>query len=551
MAKKKDEKFNVILKSDVDDLNGNEATIITTAQDKIKKVADKKYIESFNSYDPMNNRYASLLDLANDKGLSSISFKEMNRLAINPQSHIEDIEEINSVVRQYINRDDIIGKTYETIESNVNTSYRISYKDFSDHRNKKNILNNAKDIIENFNNSINVKSLIRSIVPTTYAEGNYFMYLRHENNNYIVDYYPIGIVFISDYEANGEPYLIVDMQKLINSITSNRMTNRLGKSLFFNSLDEEIKKTYPAEIYNAYKNREKYAVLDIRYSGVIRTNNMNRKYGLTPIFRALKSAIMLETFDYTDLINSKAKAKKIIHQTMRKEIMGNEYSQKGLEDTAYAHDNLMHAWKQPTVIVTTPPSVESIEYVEPNTENVNSDTIQQYRNRELLSLGITFLASDKGQTVTTANVSIKELVKTIDKITEQIAMVLNKWYKVVLADNGISEAYAPTVSIGSSEELSLEMKQELTEFLFCKLGCSYDTAYSLMNINVNDEKQKRVNENEQEFENIFKPRPNSYTYTDKAEEPNEDNEGGRPESNPDENKKVYDKTRNKAKDGKT
>ena len=306
MAKKKDEKFNVILKSDVDDLNGNEATIITTAQDKIKKVADKKYIESFNSYDPMNNRYASLLDLANDKGLSSISFKEMNRLAINPQSHIEDIEEINSVVRQYINRDDIIGKTYETIESNVNTSYRISYKDFSDHRNKKNILNNAKDIIENFNNSINVKSLIRSIVPTTYAEGNYFMYLRHENNNYIVDYYPIGIVFISDYEANGEPYLIVDMQKLINSITSNRMTNRLGKSLFFNSLDEEIKKTYPAEIYNAYKNREKYAVLDIRYSGVIRTNNMNRKYGLTPIFRALKSAIMLETFDYTDLINSKA-----------------------------------------------------------------------------------------------------------------------------------------------------------------------------------------------------------------------------------------------------
>jgi len=551
LAKKKDEKFNVILKSDVDDLNGNEATIITTAQDKIKKVADKKYIESFNSYDPMNNRYASLLDLANDKGLSSISFKEMNRLAINPQSHIEDIEEINSVVRQYINRDDIIGKTYETIESNVNTSYRISYKDFSDHRNKKNILNNAKDIIENFNNSINVKSLIRSIVPTTYAEGNYFMYLRHENNNYIVDYYPIGIVFISDYEANGEPYLIVDMQKLINSITSNRMTNRLGKSLFFNSLDEEIKKTYPAEIYNAYKNREKYAVLDIRYSGVIRTNNMNRKYGLTPIFRALKSAIMLETFDYTDLINSKAKAKKIIHQTMRKEIMGNEYSQKGLEDTAYAHDNLMHAWKQPTVIVTTPPSVESIEYVEPNTENVNSDTIQQYRNRELLSLGITFLASDKGQTVTTANVSIKELVKTIDKITEQIAMVLNKWYKVVLADNGISEAYAPTVSIGSSEELSLEMKQELTEFLFCKLGCSYDTAYSLMNINVNDEKQKRVNENEQEFENIFKPRPNSYTYTDKAEEPNEDNEGGRPESNPDENKKVYDKTRNKAKDGKT
>ena len=30
--------------------------------------------------------------------------------------------------------------------------------------------------------------------------------------------------------------------------------------------------------------KEQYAKLDIRYSGIVRTGNMNRKYGLTPIF---------------------------------------------------------------------------------------------------------------------------------------------------------------------------------------------------------------------------------------------------------------------------
>ena len=55
---------------------------------------------------------------------------------------------------------------------------------------------------------------------------------------------------------------------------------------------------------------------------------------------------MLDTFDKADAVNTKAKAKKIIAQTMRKEVLGQTYEKKGLEDMAYA-SCLMAAWKNP------------------------------------------------------------------------------------------------------------------------------------------------------------------------------------------------------------
>lgn len=536
----KSENFDVILKSDVSDDNGNEVTIITSDQ-----LSEKWLTQAMNNYDPTNRIYSAYLNDRLDYP-TSISIDLLNKLALNPQSNLNDILAINSIVRQYINKDDIIGKTYETIESNVNTNYKLSYNDFSAQRNKNKMLDKSKTIIDDFNNKINIKYLIRNIVPTVYSEGNYCMYLRKQNGNYIVDYYPLSVVEVSDYESNGEPYLLINMQKLLSKLLKTQVTTNKGNPLFFKDLDTEIQSNYPPEVYQAYKNKDNYVKLDIRYSAIIRIGNMNRKYGLTPIFRALKSALMLETFDHTDLVNSKAKAKKIIHQTLREKLMGDSGDKKGFEEMAYAHDNLMKAWKMPTVVVTTPPFVESIEYVEPKVENTNFDTVSQYRSREMIALGITFLASDKGQTVTTASMSIKELIKTIDKITEQIADVLNKWYRVILADNNIPIDYAPTIVINSSEELSLEIKKQLAEFMFCKLGCSFSTAYGIMNIDINDEKQKRIQENDEQYGDIFMPRPTAYTLTDKAEEPNAD-KGGRPKEDTPNNKQTYDKERNQNK----
>ena len=54
---------------------------------------------------------------------------------------------------------------------------------------------------------------------------------------------------------------------------------------------------------------------------------------------------MLDTFDKTDNVNAKAKAKKIIAQYLKKEVLGQRGEKKGLEDMAYAHDCLVQAFK--------------------------------------------------------------------------------------------------------------------------------------------------------------------------------------------------------------
>ena len=181
------------------------------------------------------------------------------------------------------------------------------------------------------------------------------------------------------------------------------------------------------EIAEAYIDKEHYAKLDIQRCGVNRFCNMNRKYGLTPVFKALKPNLMLDTFDEADKINTKAKAKKIIHQVLR----------------------------------------------------VTS------------ALGISFLNTDGKQTVSTANISIKQLMKTINKIAEQEEKILEQWYCLILQENDIPLEYCPTPHILDAELLEFEMRKDLSELLFSKYNCSYSTAYELVGMDVRDEIEKR------------------------------------------------------------
>ena len=259
----------------------------------------------------------------------------------------------------------------------------------------------------------------------TFAEGNCIMYLRNSDGNYIVDIYPLGVAEISDYTSNGRPIVLINIQNLKSALQKTMLMTRSRKPLFFKNQNEEVQANYPKEVYDAFKGNETYAKLDVDRTGVVRIGNIGRKYGVSPIMRALKPALMLETFDAADRTNSKARAKKIITQKLRKELMGPSYDRNGYSQMAYAHDNLMKAWKQNTVVVTTPPFVEEIEYVEPKVEMTNIDTVNQYRNREMAALGISFLNTDGTQTVSTASISLDQLMKNINKIAEQLADVIN------------------------------------------------------------------------------------------------------------------------------
>ena len=528
------EDYEVIIRSKTSD-----GTEVVTSADAI---TDKWLVNAVAGYDATNQKYSAYLK----DGTSSsdkLTPEYIDELADGTQSDLKKVQIINSIVRKEINKDGIIGKTVECVTANINTETKVSYDNEITGRNKTKQLQQVKDFIGTFNKTINTKRLIRNSIPTTFVEGNYICYLRHEDNKYKVDYYPLGVCEISDYDVNGDPVVLFNIKELRGRLQKIYRKNKKNKALFFKNMEDEVKANYPQEVYDAFVAKEDYAKLDVKYTGVIRINNLNRKYGLTPIFRAFKDMLMLDTFDNADRVNSKAKAKKIIHQKLRKEVMGTELNKKGFEDMAYAHDNFMAAFKQSTVVVTTPPTVESITYVEPKIELTDINTVNNYRSRVLAALGIGFLMDSGSQSVSTADISVTQLLRTINMISEQLEDILQKWYKQILIDNHLPVEYCPTIKVIDSEALDFEMRKDLASTLYTIFNGSMSTSLELLGIDVNDEKEKRIKENDEGFDSeIFYPRASTYTTSVKDVKSVED-KGGRPADSKNQAKQGYDKNR--------
>lgn len=487
-----------------ENVDGEETVILTS-----EEVANNWMRKALEGFDPSNRQFSVYLNEESSAGNTATNLKELKELSKGAQSDLRKILKVNSIVRQVINEDDIIGKVYEAVISNLNANIRISFDDLPP-KYKKKTKERAELLIKQFHKETNLNQILSASIPTVYIEGNCINYLRSKNGHYVVDTYPLGVAIVSDYSLNGLPYVLIDIRELTNRLQKTTIKGKRNRPLFFGSLTEEIKNNYPDEVYQAYINKEHYAKLDIRRTGVNRFNNMNRKYGLTPVFKALKPSLMLDTFDKADVVNAKAKSKKIIHQILRKEVMGQTYEKKGLEEMAYAHENLAAAWRNPTVLYTSPPCVEKIVYVEPKVETTDTDTINQYRSRVTSALGISFLNTDGNQTVSTANISIKQLMKTINKIAEQEEVILSRWYSIILEENDIPLEYCPTPHILDAELLEFDMRKDLSELLYSKFNCSYETAYGLVGINVKDEIEKRKKEKELGYEDILTVHPTSY-----------------------------------------
>jgi len=525
------EDFEVkILSSPLDD-----TTTLLTSQAQAEQWIQK----AMSTYNPSNHQYSAYLnDIA--YGTETITQQELDLLADGAQSDINKILKINRIIMREINKDDIIGKVYESITSNINTDYKLSYKNITG-RNKANSMEKAKLIIEDFNTQVGLEQLMRDSIPIVYSEGTYIMCLRQKEENWVIDYYPIGVAIISDYVINNQPVILFDVNELTKRLRKMYVKNKNGTPLFFISMEEDIKANYPIEVYNAYLAKEKYAKLNIVASGVMRINNMGRKYGLSPVFKALKSTLMLDNFSRADEVSAKAKSKKIIHQILRKEVLGADGRNNGFEEMVFAHDQLMQAWKNPTVVYTSSPSVEKVLYVEPKTDDIAVEKVGLYRNKVLSALGISFLASDKSQSASTANISLNQLMLTINSISEQLETILNRFYRVVLEANNINLEYSPIITIIDSELLSTEIKLSLVTFLYSQLNASLDTCYGYLGIDIEDEKQKRSKENDEELGKVFLPRltNNTSNFDDL------NNTGGAPASTVETDKNTYDKSYNK------
>lgn len=526
------EDFDVIIASKADD----ETIVVTSASE-----LTKQQMIAMSVYDPKNDNYSVYLN----EGVTpskTLSIDEIDDLLTNPQNDLSKVQRINAYNRKLINKNDIVGKTVESIDTNINTEIKIIYGRAEEGRNKKKQLESCKNLIKDANEGMKTKQLTRNAITTSYIEGNWIAYLRHDDpTNYTVDVYPLGVCEISDYNVNGEPIVLFDINNLRSRLNKTYKKNRKNKALFFNSIDEEVKANYPREVYEAFVAKERYAKLDPKYTGVIRINNLNRKYGVSPITRAYVDLNMLDTFADTDRINSKAKGKKIIHQKMRKEVMGQDYNKDFFPELSYAHSNFMNAWRQSTVVVTSPPTVESIAYVEPKVEMTSKDTYNIYRSKVLSTLGIQFLMDTGTQSVSTASISVTQLMRTINSISEQFEDILKKWYRQIIIDNGFPLEYVPEVHVIDTEQLEMDLRKDLASLCYNTLNASLETCYGLVGLDIRDEAEKRKSEKDKGYDEIFTPRMTAYTNSGNSNNLIDNN--GRPADSDNTAKQQYDKTR--------
>lgn len=526
----------------------DEPILATAYEDKLEEF-ERAVIESATqdftrtrlySADSSDDRLYSARYPSEDMTADSLTPEELDNLADGLQKSLSQTLQINNIIRKYIITNDIIGKTYESIESNVNTQYTLSFPDLTG-RNKSKKLETAKTIIRDFNEQINLKQIIRECIPLTYCEGTYITRLRYDPaKGYVANHYPLGIAYISDYDYGSKPVVCIDMKKLESALKKTYSKDKKNKAIFFENIEADIKNCYPDEVYQAYKNGDTICRLNPEYTGVVRIGNLGRNYGVSPIVRSLKSALMLENYENTDYINAKARGKKILVQIMRKESMidsQGKYTKKGFETQAKAHSDLVAAWQARTVMVYTPiPQVESVDWVVDKTPDTNSDKINIYRSKIMSTLGIGFTDNNNAN-FSVANISLDQLMRTINSISEQLERVIRDWYRVVLAANNIDAEYLPEIHIIDAEALDMDIKKDLVEVLFSKLNCSYETCFEILGLNVEDERQKRLRENENKFDSdIFTPHSSQYTAS-------ADSSAGRPADSENTDKQSEDKAR--------
>lgn len=519
------------------------------------------------SYDADRLEHLYGMIIKEDSASYSTTPEELSNLAKNTQFDKDKIIKINSIIQYNVNKEDIIGKVVEIIENNINTNFTVNYPNIPiDGKKKKNSFDKFKLAIDEFNNQIDLKGLIQKSILSTYVKGNFIPYLRGESleKGYTISDYPLNIIDISNLLIDGENVVTFNIKelksKINNSLKSFKKLKASQPIEIQTEVEQSILKDYPKEVGVGYEEKDDFCILDPKRVGVMRINQFDGYYGLSPIFKSLKPQLMLETFDNVDRSNAIAKSKKIYFQKTRAELLNDPDNTDYISNIQYSQASLLKAMALPTVVYTGMPFVESLEILEPKTVETDPETILSYRNRVLNALGIGFLSNESKSSYNTTEVNVKELLKTINKIARQLERIINKFYKTFCKDNGFNVEHAPTLSIASTENLDLESLSKLVDLLFSKVGVSYRTIFEKLGLDYNTEVNRRKEENELEnkdgtigLENVFTPHPTSYTVSAKEDnlltkgDGNGDKNDNGSEKNKDIDKQMYDKNNNKEK----
>lgn len=540
--KKVDDGFVIV--SGVDD-----NTVVLTTNDE--SMISQRIETAVRNYFAGNDRYASVFEP--DTSATTITLTRIDELANNPQNDITKTREIANIVDTYIRKNYLIGMVDTIIRSNLNTNYKVSYNQVPSEkgRNNKKKLENAKKIVEDMLDKIDIKKIIRISIPATFDHGNYFFYMDYSKNQekYTIHVFPLTVARIAPYRIDGEPVLMIDMNELKNRLEHNLPKRKGGKAYFFQKYEEEITKAYPKEIVDAFRNKDQYAILDYRRAGVMRAGedaDGASLYGVSQMFRALRDVVILDKFAQVDDNASSVKAKNILVQILRKELLGPSGERQSMREIAFAHGELTRAVKNKICVYTASAAVEDVKWIEPKSNLIDKDNVKLYENRVLTTLGIGFLASGNVGSTVSANISLKQLMRQINYISQQLEHILEKYAQVALKEHGIDAEYMPKITVIDSEQLEADIRIDLAKMLYADLSLSRQTVLEVLGYDIVDETERRQSENEKNLNEVFQPYMTAYTNNGLY-----DDEGGRPadrESN-NENKQINDKERNQVKNG--
>lgn len=537
MANKDENGFEIV--SGVDS-----ETVVVTVNSEIN--FETRVEEAVRDYLTNTNKYTSVFNP--DPSICSVTREEIARLSVDPQNSIEKTRKIAKIVDTYINKNYLLGMVDTAIRSNLNTKYKVSYSKMTSElgRNKATKLGKAKIIVDDFLDQINVKKLIRTSIPNTFNHGTYIFYLETADSNYAIHIFPLSVARIAPYRIGGEPVVMIDMDELKNKLEHNLPKRKGGKAYFFEKYENEIVAAYPESIVEAFRKKEKFAILDYRKCGVMRAGedgDGTSLYGISQMLRAMSDVVVLEGFSDVDDAASKVKAKNILVQILRKELLGPTGERKTFNEAAFAHSELCRAVKNKICVYTGTAAVEDVKWVEPKSSLVDVNNVTLYENRVLSTLGVGFMAHGAGNTAVTSNISLTQLLRQINYISEQLEHILEKFTTVVLQEHGIEAEYAPKFYIVDSEQLEADLRIEFAKFLYGTLNCSRKTVFETINIDLADEAERRRSENEMGLDDIFKPYSIAYTNN------NDTNNTGRPadKNSKDPDKQEDDKERNETK----
>ena len=441
-----------------------------------------------------------------------ITLEWLNRMASGLNSSKDNQLTVNAVILQKMISDSYVGRAFETIMSGVNTDVRIT--DDEDDLEEQDVkeLAQVKKEIDYFNNAVDLKRFIRECVERVYAEGNCPVCLRCEKGKApSLTMPPLSLCYPSDYcTGDRKSVMEFDVKELKSRLQKTYKRTRKNKAVYYQNIDDEIKSNYDKAIYDAHKAGENYVKLDPNYNTVIKINDLGRKYGVSPLFRTLRPLLILENIEQADMSDSMARSKKIVYQKMRKEAMGQNLDKKGFDLTAHAHDQAAAALKANFNLYTSIPAVEGLEYVQAKTQNQESiEQTKLYTQKLLTSLGIEF--SYVSATVGSSKISVTQIVRLINAIAEQIASVLTMFYRNWLRDNGHDEKFAPHIKIIDAEQLDMDLRKELSTYVYSILNASRETAFELLGMDATSELMRRKYENDNNYDQVFTPRRTAYT----------------------------------------